>query len=189
MKSRLFVLLTALFMVGNVFAGTPLEDDLVLMGEFSQAGTRSVKPELPISATFEGNVLYVEFTTPVGNVDIAIKDATQNVVYTSSMDVTAFGQLCHFHGHTVTDFNGNCRCCQQAFVQHSMLFLGFLFLFAVPYQRICQLFQQLGERQQHCCSDNVEDRVYQSHASRINCRADKGEVQQPVQSVEYRKNN
>ena len=28
MKSRLFVLLTALFMVGNVFAGTPLEDDL-----------------------------------------------------------------------------------------------------------------------------------------------------------------
>ena len=48
------------------------------MGEFSQAGTRSVKPELPISATFEGNVLYVEFTTPVGNVDIAIKDATQN---------------------------------------------------------------------------------------------------------------
>ena len=92
MKSRLFVLLTALFMVGNVFAGTPLEDDLVLMGEFSQAGTRSVKPELPISATFEGNVLYVEFTTPVCNVDIAIKDATQNVVYTSSMDVTAFGQ-------------------------------------------------------------------------------------------------
>ena len=92
MKSRLFVLLTALFMVGNVFAGTPLEDDLVLMGVFSLAGTRSVKPELPISATFEGNVLYVEFTTPVGNVDIAIKDATQNVVYTSSMDVTAFGQ-------------------------------------------------------------------------------------------------
>ncbi len=92
MKSRLFVLLTALFMVGNVFAGTPLEDDLVLMGEFSQAGTRSVEPELPISATFEGNVLYVEFTTPVGNVDIAIKDATQNVVYTSSMDVTALGQ-------------------------------------------------------------------------------------------------
>lgn len=93
MKSRLFVLLlTALFIVGNVFAGTPLEDELVLKGEFSQIGGRSVKPELPISATFEGNVLYVEFITPVGNVDIAIKDATQNVVYTSSMDVTAFGQ-------------------------------------------------------------------------------------------------
>ena len=93
MKSRLFVLLlTALFIVGNVFAGTPLEDELVLKGEFSQIGGRSVKPELPISATFVGNVLYVEFTTPVGNVDIAIKDATQNVVYTSSMDVTAFGQ-------------------------------------------------------------------------------------------------
>ena len=93
MKSRLFVLLlTALLIVGNVFAGTPLEDELVLKGEFSQIGGRSVKPELPISATFEGNVLYVEFTIPVGNVDIAIKDATQNVVYTSSMDVTAFGQ-------------------------------------------------------------------------------------------------
>ena len=77
---------------GIVYAGTPLEDELVLKGEFSQIGGRSVKPELPISATFEGNVLYVEFTTPVGNVDIAIKDATQNVVYTSSMDVTAFGQ-------------------------------------------------------------------------------------------------
>lgn len=93
MKSRLFVLLlTALFIVGNVFAGTPLEDELVLKGEFSQISGRSVKPELPISTTFEGNVLYVEFTIPVGNVDIAIKDATQNVVYTSSMDVTAFGQ-------------------------------------------------------------------------------------------------
>lgn len=92
MKSRLFVsLLTALFIVGNVFAGTPLEDELVLMGEFSQIGSRSVKPELPISATFEGNVLSVEFTAPVGNVDIVIKDATQNV-YTSSMDVTASGQ-------------------------------------------------------------------------------------------------
>lgn len=93
MKSRLFVsLLTALFIAGNVFAGTPLEDELVLKGEFSQIGSRSVKPELPISATFDGNVLYVEFTAPVGNVGIAIKDATQNVVYTSSMDVTAFGQ-------------------------------------------------------------------------------------------------
>lgn len=92
MKSRLFVsLLTALFIVGNVFAGTPLEDELVLKGEFSQIGGRSVKPELPISATFEGNVLSVEFTAPVGNVDIVIKDATQNV-YTSSMDVTASGQ-------------------------------------------------------------------------------------------------
>lgn len=43
MKSRLFVLLlTALFIVGNVFAGTPLEDELVLKGEFSQIGGRSV---------------------------------------------------------------------------------------------------------------------------------------------------
>ena len=36
MKSRLFVsLLVALFMMSNVFAGTPLEDGLVLKGEFS----------------------------------------------------------------------------------------------------------------------------------------------------------
>ena len=58
MKSRLFVLLTALFMVGNVFAGTPLEDDLVLMGEFSQAGTRSVKPELRVEVCSKCHPFY-----------------------------------------------------------------------------------------------------------------------------------
>lgn len=92
MKSRLFMsLLMALFMVGNIFAGNPIDDELILMGEFSQTGTRSVKPELPVSATFEGNVLYIDFTSPIGNVDITIKDATQQV-YTSSIDVVASGQ-------------------------------------------------------------------------------------------------
>ncbi|WP_455587449.1 DUF3244 domain-containing protein [Bacteroides sp.] len=92
MKSRLFMsLLVALFMMGNVFAGTPLEDGLVLKGEFSQIGGRSVKPQLPISANFEGNVLCVDFTSPVGVVNVVIKDATQNV-YASSINVTASGQ-------------------------------------------------------------------------------------------------
>ena len=67
MKSRLFMsLLVALFMMSNVFAGTPLEDGLVLKGEFSQIGTRSLDPAIPI-------------------------EATQNV-YTSSIEVTACGQ-------------------------------------------------------------------------------------------------
>lgn len=49
MKSRLFMsLLVALFMMSNVFAGTPLEDGLVLKGEFSQAGSRSLDPAIPI---------------------------------------------------------------------------------------------------------------------------------------------
>lgn len=92
MKSRLFMsLLVALFMMSNVFAGTPLEDGLVLKGEFSQIGTRSLDPAIPIEATFEGNVLIVEFTAPVGDVNIVIKDAAQNV-YTSSIEVTACGQ-------------------------------------------------------------------------------------------------
>lgn len=92
MKSRFFMsLLVAMFMMGNVFAGTPLEDGLVLKGEFSQIGTRSLDPVIPIEATFERDVLLVEFTAPVGDVNIVIKDATQNV-YTSSVEVTVSGQ-------------------------------------------------------------------------------------------------
>lgn len=92
MKSRLFMsLLMALFMMGNVFAGTPLEDELVLKGEFSQIGGRSAQPELPFTASFEGSVLYVVFTSPVGDVDIAIDESAQNV-YTSSVSVTSSGQ-------------------------------------------------------------------------------------------------
>lgn len=100
MKSRLFVLLlTALFIVGNVFAGTPLEDELVLKGEFSQIGGRSVKPELPISATFEGNVLYVEFTTPVGNVDIANKRCDPECSIYIFYGCNCFWTTsCHFRG-------------------------------------------------------------------------------------------
>ena len=59
MKSRLFVLLlTALFIVGNVFAGTPLEDELVLKGEFSQIGGRSVKPELRVEVCSKCHPFY-----------------------------------------------------------------------------------------------------------------------------------
>lgn len=52
MKSRLFVLLTALFMVGNVFAGTPLEDDLVLMGEFFSSWYSFCKTRTPDFCNF-----------------------------------------------------------------------------------------------------------------------------------------
>lgn len=92
MKSRLFMsLLMALFMMGNVFAGTPLEDELVLKGEFSQIGGRSAQPELPLTASFEGTVLYVVFTSPVGDVNVTINENAQNV-YASSISVTSSGQ-------------------------------------------------------------------------------------------------
>lgn len=92
MKSRLVMsLLMALFMVGNVFAGDPFEDELLLKGEFSQIGGRSVKPELPISAHFEGTVLCIEFTSSLGDVDIVIKESAQSV-YASSINVAVPGQ-------------------------------------------------------------------------------------------------
>ena len=82
MKSRLFMsLLVALFMMSNVFAGTPLEDGLVLKGEFSQIGTRSLDPAIPIEATFEGNVLIVEFTAPVGDVNDSNKGCRSKCVH------------------------------------------------------------------------------------------------------------
>ena len=65
MKSRLFVLLlTALFIVGNVFAGTPLEDELVLKGEFSQIGVNSITIAIIYSNYFP---LSIHIKTTQGN--------------------------------------------------------------------------------------------------------------------------
>lgn len=92
MKSRSFLpLLMALFISGSMFAGTPLEDKLVLKGEFSQIGTRN---EVPIvNANFSEKVLCVEFSVPVDAVKVTVKEATQKAYSSSSStDATVSGQ-------------------------------------------------------------------------------------------------
>lgn len=60
---------------------------LYLEGEFSDTGTRSLQ-SLPVEAAISEGILYVEFSTAVGEVNLSIEGAGQ-VVYTSTADVVA----------------------------------------------------------------------------------------------------
>ncbi|MBC8595045.1 DUF3244 domain-containing protein [Oscillospiraceae bacterium N12] len=60
---------------------------LYLEGEFSQSSTRSLQ-SLPVEAAISEGILYVEFSTAVGEVNLSIEGAGQ-VVYTSTADVVA----------------------------------------------------------------------------------------------------
>lgn len=77
---------------GNSFTGSfisQLTEDypLFLKGEFSQTGARSLQ-SLPVEAAVSEGILYVEFSTAVGEVNLSIEGAGQ-VVYTSTADVVA----------------------------------------------------------------------------------------------------
>lgn len=74
-----------------------LRRPIVLDGELIDNGTRSLKPSIPISADIDGTILSIEFIEAIGNVDIAVKEITDaKKVYSSSMDVTAAGQVTSF---------------------------------------------------------------------------------------------
>ena len=60
---------------------------LYLECEFSQSSTRSLQ-SLPVEAAISEGILYVEFSTAVGEVNLSIEGAGQ-VVYTSTADVVA----------------------------------------------------------------------------------------------------
>jgi len=97
-----------------------------------------------------------------------------------------FGHLyCNFTGN----LNGNCRGCQQTFIQHGTLFFFGLFFLAVPYKKVCQFFQIFCEGEQQCSCYNVKDSVHQCNAHRIDCHGHNTELNQPVQQIEYRENN
>lgn len=51
-----------------------------------------------ISADIDGSTLFIKFSKAIGNVDIAVKEITdaKKEVYSSSMDVTAAGQVTSF---------------------------------------------------------------------------------------------
>lgn len=98
MKLRFVLsLLVAVVFAGSTFANNSLgiADGLVLQGEFSDMGNRSVKPALPMSADIISNVLFIEFSAPVGDVAITVTGSV-GVVYTSSMDVATVGQQTSF---------------------------------------------------------------------------------------------
>lgn len=93
-----FILLVGLLVSGTTYAGGLFTDGFIshltedyplfLKGEFSQTtGTRSLQ-SLPVEAAISEGILYVEFSTAVGEVNLAIEGASQ-VVYTSTADVVA----------------------------------------------------------------------------------------------------
>lgn len=98
MKLRFILsLFVAILVAGNSYANTSLgiADGLVLEGEFSDIGSRSVKPALPMSAGIISNVLYIEFSAPVGEVAISLTGPT-GIVYASKKDVKAVGEQTSF---------------------------------------------------------------------------------------------
>lgn len=98
MKLRFVLsLFVAVLVAGNSYANNArgIDDGLVLKGEFSDVDSRSVKPALPMSADIISNVLFIEFSAPVGDVAITVTGPV-GVVYTSSMDVATVGQQTSF---------------------------------------------------------------------------------------------
>lgn len=90
-------LFVAILIAGNSYANTSLgiADGLVLKGEFSDVGSRSVKPTLPMSADIISNVLYIDFSAPVGNVAVSVTGPV-GIVYASTMDVKTSGEQISF---------------------------------------------------------------------------------------------
>lgn len=98
MKLRFILsLFVAILIAGNSYANTSLgiADGLVLKGEFSDTGTRSVKPTLPMSADIISNVLYIDFSAPVGNVAVSVTGPV-GIVYASTLDVKTGGEHISF---------------------------------------------------------------------------------------------
>lgn len=98
MKLRFILsLFVAVLLTGNSYANSSfgIADGLVLEGEFSDIGSRSVKPSLPISADVISNVLHIEFSARVGDVSITVTGPA-GVVYASSVNVTTTGQQTSF---------------------------------------------------------------------------------------------
>lgn len=91
MKLRFFLLLfVALFIGGSSVYGHSLKwGDIILDGEFSNDGSRSVGVS-PISARISDNTVYIEFSKGVTDVTIIIKDSNnQEVLYSTSVVATA----------------------------------------------------------------------------------------------------
>ena len=65
---------------------------LIMKGEFSDAGTRSVHPASPIDAAIANQILYIEFAAAVGELEITVKKGNQTY-YSANVDVTNVGQL------------------------------------------------------------------------------------------------
>ena len=101
MKMRVILSLIMVLLIGQSICAMStqvLRRPIVLDGELIDNGTRSLKPSIPISADIDGTILSIEFIEAIGNVDIAVKEITdaKKEVYSSSMDVTAAGQVTSF---------------------------------------------------------------------------------------------
>lgn len=96
MKLRIILsLVVALLIAGNSYANNlftlSIDDGLVLKGEFTQTSTRSEAPSLPMDADITNDVLFIEFSNAVGEVNVAVSGMSR-VIHSSSMNVTTVGQ-------------------------------------------------------------------------------------------------
>lgn len=90
MNLRFFLsLFVALFIGGSsVHAHSLKWGDIILDGEFSNDGSRSVSV-IPISACISDNTVYIEFLKGVTDVTITVKNSNNQEVYSTSMVATA----------------------------------------------------------------------------------------------------
>ncbi|WP_455590597.1 DUF3244 domain-containing protein [Bacteroides sp.] len=91
MRARfIFSFFMALFIsTSAIYANTLRWGDIILDGEFSDVGSRSIHNS-PISAFFdEDNTVYVEFSRGVTDVTITVKDNNGNAIYSSSTVASA----------------------------------------------------------------------------------------------------
>lgn len=88
-------LVVTLLIAGSSYANNSIaigiDDGLVLKGEFSQTSSRSEAPSLPMDADITNDVLFIEFSNAVGEVNVAVSGMSR-VIHSSSMNVTTVGQ-------------------------------------------------------------------------------------------------
>lgn len=94
-------LFVALFISGSVYAQRPIgslaafDDELILKGEFSDTGSRSLDPIVPIIAGISDNVMYVQFAKAFGSVQVSVQGEAK-CVYSSTLNVTTADQIISF---------------------------------------------------------------------------------------------
>ena len=100
-----------------------------------------------------------------------------------------FCKACHVIDRSAASFNGNGWGIQQDFSRQDQLFL-LSFFWQLLDNQICQLFQQLRERQQQEGNNHIENGVYQSNASIADRPVHKDEVYKRIDQIQnWQQNN
>ena len=111
------------------------------------------------------------------------------VMQAESFQNGIFCKACHVIDRSAASFNGNRWGVQQDFSRQDQLFL-LSFFWQLLDNQICQLFQQLRERQQQERNNHIEDGVHQSNTSIANRPVHKDEVYKRIDQIQnWQQNN